>query len=146
MARLRVIDKVGLGHFVLSAAHDKDLKEKLFSAPERFLKAFVEELPAGHKVHVVAEDENTTVLVLPAVEGIPRDADQIEAILRDEARQYEEARERVDESKQKRPGEERPKIPEPVLRNTYALMIGNTALSPTSRALPRAASRLRAAD
>ena len=133
MARLRVTNKAGLGKLILSAAQNEELKKQLQSDPERFLRPFVKEVPSGHKIKVVAEDDDTTVLVLPATEGVPKSAEQIEAVLREEARQYDEARQRVDESKKRRGSDAKSEIPEAVLYDTYALMIGNAALSPTSR-------------
>jgi hypothetical protein len=128
MSRLRVTNKVGLGRLVLSAASDKFLRESLIKDPQRYLQRLVEELPEGYKIIVIHEDENSAVLVIPAQEDVPSGTEAKEAILRQEGSDYDDAKRHVEDKK-----EDSGEIPKDVVEETYALMVGHTALSPSSR-------------
>jgi hypothetical protein len=104
------------------------------------LKPFLESLPPGHKIKVVAEDENASILVLPSAKDLPKDLKDMESILREEAREYDQAKQEVEDSK-KTTGNG--SIPAAVVEEKYALMVGHTALSPSSR--PGGQARLRPA-
>jgi hypothetical protein len=132
MPRLTVNDKVGLGQLILSAATDHDLQQKLMSDPMGFLEPFLSHIPKGHSIQVVKEDSNLTYVVIPAEDALPRNTEEKERILRAEAQEYDEAKERVEESKKSQGGEENG-IPPEVVEETFALMVGHSALSPCSR-------------
>jgi hypothetical protein len=134
MARLKVTDKTGLGRLVLAAAVDAELKNSLLSDPKALLSKFVDNIPEGHVIKVVAEEDDVTFVVLPAPGDVPTDVEIKEEILREEAREYDQAKKKVEESKQK--GAEPAgdvSIPPEVVEETYALMVGHSALSPSSR-------------
>ena len=139
MAKLRVKDKVGLGNLVLLAATDEKTEESLRANPSDLLKRFIEDLPEDHIIKVIKEESNVSYIVIPARDSVPTSIEEKEQILREEAREYDQVRSNVENSK-KRGGEagEGSSIPAEVTENAYALMIGHTALSPSSR--PRVTS------
>src|SRR6516225_1701867 len=134
MAKLRVKDKVGLGNLVLLAATDEKTEESLRANPSDLLKRFIEDLPEDHIIKVIKEESNVSYIVIPARDSVPTSIEEKEQILREEAREYDQVRSNVENSK-KRGGEagEGSSIPAEVTENAYALMIGHTALSPSSR-------------
>jgi hypothetical protein len=122
MAILKVKDKVGLGRLVLKALTDKELKAALLQNPTATLSSYIENLPIGHTIKVVAEERDTSVLVLPYVEDIPTDVHSREIVLREESNEYDHVKHHVEESK-RRTG--KGSIPPETVEETYAMMIGH---------------------
>jgi hypothetical protein len=144
MTKLRVKDKRGLGRLVLSAAENELVRNTLIANPRQSLESFLENLSPDHLIKVVVEEKNVTYLVLPSADDVPSSTEDKESILREEAREYDQAKEHVEKSKGKTG-----QIPSAVVEDTYALMVGHTALSassrPRSRPRPRRQSRSRSA-
>jgi hypothetical protein len=132
MATLRVKDKIGLGRLVLLAATDEKTAERLFSNPVEVLRPFIENVPDGHTVKVVREEPGVTYLVIPSKENVPGSVEDKEEIIREEGQEYDQAKQNVEKSKKREPGG-RSSLPTDVVEETYALMIGHTALSQSSR-------------
>lgn len=64
MAKLQVMDPVGLGDFLIKAATDKNIRQALLADPVGQLKKFVN-VPTGHTIVVHEDSESVTHLMIP---------------------------------------------------------------------------------
>ncbi len=87
MAKLRVLDKVGLGEFIITAARDTgEFRRQLVDEPIKHLGKFVEipqrvdkdGKPVEHKIVVLEDTQDVTHMVLPWKNDVDRAMEDIE--------------------------------------------------------------------